>query len=171
MPIDLQQEYDQLAAFYDDTAALLDEPDAAIFDVKEKVSGWSPAHHLHHIWVANGKSLAAALLIARGRGMPDGTPNEAGRMMLEQETIPRNQFTAPESVTPPDEPDRAALDEALTRSRNKLEDVGAQLDALATGEGRLPHPRMGLLNAPQWIRFVRIHSQHHHAIIRDILAA
>lgn len=76
---------------------------------------------------------------------------------------------APDTVRPPDDLDRAALNEALTRSRTKLEDVGAHLDALAAASGRIPHPSLGLLDGPPWLRFVRIHAEHHHAIVRDIL--
>ena len=171
LTINIRDEYDQLRAFYDETAALLDQPNEALFKTDAGVSGWSPGQHLHHIWVANGKSLAAALYIAYGRGDADGSPNDVGRAMLEAESMPRNQMQAPDSVHPPDDLDREMLTEALTRSRGKLDDVGDQLDALAAAEGRLPHPRLGALSGPQWLRFVRLHAQHHQAIIRDILSS
>ncbi len=169
LDIDVRHEFDQLRAFYEATGPLLDQPDAVLFDVNEAVSGWSAAHHLYHIWFANGKSLAAALYAAEGRGTPEGAPNEAGRIMLERGAIPRNRLNAPAMVQPPDDLDRAALQEALDRSREKLDAIEARLDALPASEGRLPHPRMGSLNAEEWLRFVRIHSEHHHAIVRDIL--
>jgi hypothetical protein len=169
--IDLNHEYDQLRSFYDDTAALLDQPDDVLFTTNASVSGWSPAQHLHHVWLASGKSLAAALYIAYGRGNADGSLGEAGRAVLEAESMPRNQMQAPDAVSPPDDLDRQVLTDTLSRSRGKLDDVGEQLDALAAAEGRLPHPRLGALNGPQWLRFVRIHAQHHHDIIRDILSA
>ena len=169
--IDLRDEHNQLCTFYDETERLLDQPDDALFGVKEAVSGWSPAHHLYHAWLASGKSLAAALYIAQGRGGAEGMPNDTGRAVLTQETIPRQQMDAPDMVRPPADVDHGALAEALTRSRRKLEEIGAHLDALGTAEGRLPHPRLGALNGPQWLRFVRIHAQHHHAIIRDILSS
>ena len=167
--IDAAHEYDHLRAFYDASAQLLDQPDAVLFGVNEAVSGWSPAHHLHHIWVANGRSLAAVLHAASGRGADEGGPNEAGRVVLERGTIPRNRLNAPAMVQPPDDPDRAALQEALARSRDKLDAIEADLDALPDAKGRIPHPRMGALNAAEWLRFVRIHSDHHHAIIQEIL--
>lgn len=167
--IDVQSEYDSLRSFYNETADLLDQPDDVLFGVEPSVSGWSPAQHLYHVWLANGKSLAAALYITQGRGETDGSPNEIGRAVLMEASVPRHQMKAPESVTPPDDPDRKVLTETLTRSRGKFDDLGARLDALSTANGRLPHPRLGALNGPQWLRFVRVHAQHHHAIIRDIL--
>jgi len=171
LTIEVRDEYEQLRSFYDETAALLDQPDDVLFTTDAAVSGWSPAQHLHHIGVANGKSLAAALYIAHGRGEADGSPNEIGNAVLETASMPRNTMQAPDSVRPPDDIDREALTEALARSRNKFDEVGEQLGALAAAEGRLPHPRLGALSGPQWLRFVRIHAQHHHTIIRDILAA
>jgi hypothetical protein len=49
--------------------------------------------------------------------------------------------------------------------------VGEHLAPLGAAEGRIEHPRMGMLDGPQWLRFVRIHSQHHLAIVRDILSS
>jgi hypothetical protein len=169
--IDARDEYDQLQAFYDDAEAVLNAPDDVLFGVRPDASGWSPAQHLHHIWVANGKSLAAALYIAYGRGDTDGAPNEIGRAVLEAASIPRRAMTAPDTVRPPDDLDRAGLQEALTRSRSKLDAVGEHLAPLGAAEGRIEHPRMGMLDGPQWLRFVRIHSQHHLAIVRDILSS
>lgn len=169
--INVPHEYDYLRTFYDETAALLDRPDDVLFEANAAVSGWSPAQHLYHVWIANGKSLAAALYIAKGRGEADGSPNEVGQAVLIQASMPRNKMEAPDAVRPPGDVDRDGLAETLRRSRGKFEDVGAHLDALLAADGRLPHPRLGVLDGPQWLRFVRIHAQHHHAIIRDILSS
>ena len=34
--------------------------------------------------------------------------------------------------------------------------------------GRLPHPLLGPFRAAQWMRFARLHTAHHLAIIKDI---
>lgn len=171
LQINVRDEYAQLRTFYDETAALLDESDDVLFETHPAVSGWSPAQHLYHVWIANGKSLAAALYIAHGRGDADGSPNDAGRAVLETESMPRNRMQAPDSVSPSDDLDRNTLSETLVRSRSKFEELGEQRDTLAAATGRLPHPRLGALSGSQWLRFVRIHAQHHHAIIRDILSS
>jgi hypothetical protein len=77
--------------------------------------------------------------------------------------------TAPDRFRPPDDLDRAGLRETWTRSREKLEDVAARVDVLADADGGLPHPSWGVLTAAEWLRAAHVHSDHHAAIIRDIL--
>jgi hypothetical protein len=169
--IDVRDEYDRLRAFYDATGALLDHPDDVLFRTDETVSDWSPAEHLYHIGLANGRSLKAALLMAQG-ALPlqeHGEPNEAGRTVLNEGHFETGRYEAPDNVQPPASITRDDVQEALSRSRAKLDDLADHLAVLSTVAGRLAHPRLGPLNGPQWLRFVRVHSEHHHAIIRDIL--
>lgn len=171
--IDIHDEYDRLHAFYDVTAALLGHPDDVLFAPDATVSNWSPAEHLYHIWLANGRSLKAAVLMAQNAlPLQDAdAPNDAGRAVLANERFERGRNEAPDNVRPPAMVSRENLEEALERSRAKLEHLAAHLEALAGTTGRLEHPRLGPLNGPEWIRFVRVHSEHHHAIIRDILSS
>lgn len=171
--ISVRDEYDRLHAFYDATAALLDRADDVLFAPDPSISDWSPAEHLYHVWLANGRSLKAAVLIAQNAlPLQDAdAPNDAGRAVLAEERFERGRNEAPENVRPPDAVTREDLEEALERSRAKLEALAPHLEALAGTTGRLEHPRLGPLNGPEWIRFVRVHSEHHHAIIRDILSS
>lgn len=169
--ISVRDEYDRLHTFYDATAALLDRAEDILFDPDPSVSDWSPAEHLYHIWLANGRSLKAAVLMAQN-ALPlqdSDAPNETGRAVLAEERFERGRNEAPANVLPPDAVTREDLKEALERSRSKLDALEPHLEALAGTTGRLKHPRLGPLNGPEWIRFVRVHSEHHHAIIRDIL--
>lgn len=169
--IDVQAEHERLRAFYDETEALLDRPDDALFGVNAAVSGWSPAEHLYHVWLSNGRSLKAVLLMAQN-GLPlaeEGHPNELGRTVLTEERFERGRGEAPDNVRPPDTVGRAKLVETFERSRAKLDELAPHLDALQQVTGRLQHPSLGPLDGPEWLRFVRVHSEHHHAIIRDIL--
>lgn len=169
--IDVRAEYDRLRTFYAETEALLDAPDDVLFEANEAVSDWSPARHLYHIWLANGRSLKAAVLMAQGQ-LPledGGSPNATGRKVLAEERFVRGQSEAPDNVRPPVSVAREELAETFQRSRAKLDALAPHLDALAGVTQRLEHPRLGLLDGPEWLRFVRIHSEHHHAIIRDIL--
>ena len=171
LDIDVRDEYDRIGAFYEATAALLDASDDALFAVNTAVSGWSPAEHLYHIWLANGRSLKAAVLMAQGK-IPlseEGGPNAEGRQVLAEGRFERGRSEAPDNVRPPASVSRDELTETLRRSRDKLDDLAPHLDVLARVAARLEHPRLGPLDGPQWIRFVRVHSEHHHAIIRDIL--
>lgn len=169
--IDVQAEYDRLRVFYEETEPLLDAPDDVLATTHEAVSDWSPAQHLYHIWLANARSLKAAALMAQGQlSLEDGgSPNAVGRQVLTEERFVRGQVEAPDDVRPPVSVVRKELAEIFQRSRAKLDELAPHLAALARVTKRLEHPRLGLLNGPEWLRFVRIHSEHHHALIRDIL--
>ena len=171
--IDVHAEYDRLRAFYDETEALLDEPDDVLFAANEAVSDWSLAQHLYHIWLANGRSLKAAVLMPQGRLSLEGggSPNATGRQVLTEERFVRGQAEAPDNVRPPVSVTREELAETFRRSRAKLDELAPHLDALAGVTQRLEHPQLGLLDGPEWLRFVRVHSEHHLAIVRDILQA
>lgn len=93
MPIDMPQEFDRLNAFYDATAALLDTPGDVLFGVNETVSGWSPAQHLYHVWLASGKSLAAALYIARAGVKPTELPTRPGARCSRRSASPASRWT------------------------------------------------------------------------------
>ena len=166
--IDAQEEYRALGALYDDLEALLAWPDERLFRVNEDVSGWSPAHHLHHVALANSRMLKAAEVICAGHPMvrPEAALNEAGRRTLAEERFGRGK--APENVAPPETVTRADLEKVLARSRKKYAGTEALLPELAARTGGLPHPYMGTLRADEWLRLARIHTLHHLAIIREI---
>lgn len=48
----------------------------------------------------------------------------------------------------------------IIKCRQRLDDM-AELMRGAETEGRVKHPRLGMLNAGQWLKFIRIHLQHH----------
>ncbi|WP_022835444.1 DinB family protein [Salisaeta longa] len=169
--IDPHVEYDQLSALYEQQAALLDGPEAVLVAAVPSVSGWTVAQHLHHVWTANGMSLTAARYAAVGkRSTTTGEPTRAGRRVLQEEGLPRGQMQAPDAVTPPASPDLSDLRATLERSRAALHRLADHLDAAAASSERIEHPALGFLTAPQWLRFVRIHTAHHQAIIDDIRA-
>lgn len=75
--------------------------------------------------------------------------------------FPPGKFIAP--------PDVAGLVKPISReeAKNMIIKVSKKLDALfpkitkAPSNNKIKHPRLGLLNARQWLRFVRIHTAHH----------
>lgn len=171
LSIDALDEYERLHHFYDVTTALLDRGDE-LFEAVPDVSGWSPAQHLDHVWQANGKSLMAAAYAAEGKKTVDeGSINETGRRLLASEEIPRGQMATPDSVAPPARLDRERLRQTLARSQKAFATVGHAMDLVPGATGRIPHPALGPLTAAEWLRFVRIHSDHHRAIVDDILRA
>ncbi len=170
MDIDPQEEYREIGAFYDAVKPLLEWPDETLYRIADDVSAWSPAQHLFHILRSNGMMLKGIHLICQGHRMTanEGAPNDAGRYMLAQGFV-RGQGKAPKAVVPPDEVSREALQDSLARSRKKYDETAAYLAALPDATGRIPHEFLGMLDGLQWLRLARLHSEHHLAIIRDIV--
>ncbi len=163
----------RLLAFYDAADRLAAADDAALFATVPVVSAWSPAQHLIHLGIANGMMLKAieTLCTAETPPNPDASgPNAAGQVVLRLGRMARGRAQAPPRARPPEHPTRAEVTDALRRNRERLAALDPYLPTLAAVEGRLPHPFLGMLSTPQWLRLVRIHSEHHHAIIRDILS-
>ncbi|NOT32340.1 MAG: hypothetical protein HOP15_17980 [Planctomycetes bacterium] len=70
-------------------------------------------------------------------------------------------------VRPPERVQRELLRQWLADGAAAL----AALDPLdlAPSELKIPHQLLGPLDAPQWARFGVVHTQHHLAIVREIL--
>lgn len=172
VPVSVRDELRGLRDFYDDVAARLEAADEVLFSPVPSVSSWSPAQHVYHILRANASMLKAASVLASGRsGDAEPTLTEAGRRVLEAGTIPRGVATAPKNVRPPDDLDRATLEEMLARSREKLDAVADEVGAVEAADGAFPHPAWGGLTAAEWVRAARVHSDHHAAILDDVYAA
>ncbi len=167
--IDPQTEYEQLRNAYDEAEALLAEPAEWLTLVVGTVSGWSPANHLYHLAVSNGRMLKAVMVLAQ-RG-PDTAAsdglNSLGRRALERGSFPRGG-QAPGSVQPPDTFTIEELKAAWVRSRNRFESVADVLPQVTHETSRIPHPYFGNLNAREWLRVTRLHARHHLAIIDSI---
>ncbi len=172
MDIDVQDEYRHLGLFYEAVASLLDLQDDVLFQANTDVSAWSPAQQLYHILRANGMMCKGIQLLCQGRRMTDeeGGMNKAGHYVLTKGFV-RGRGKAPEAVVPPDDVSREVLQETLARSLKKYRETEAYLAQIPEAEGRMPHHHLGLLNASEWLRLARLHSEHHLAIIRDIVGA
>jgi hypothetical protein len=169
----MSDEYSLLRGFYDAVEALLDAPQHVLFSIHKTISGWSPAEHLYHILRSNSKSLKAARLAAIDRGptVHEGAPTDTGSRVLEEGSFGDLKAEAPPSVRPPDDLSRADLRAAYEKSREQFEALHDHVPSLPESEARLPHPAFGPLRASEWLRFARIHSDHHQDIVQQILNA
>lgn len=172
MNMDVFDEARRLAVFYEESEALLAGSDAHLFVVVAKVSGWSVAQQLFHSWKAAGQMLNASVMLHRGHGPINHEaegPNRIGRIVLAQGRFPRGRAEAPAALHPPEDISRETLQTTLDRSRAKSVLLNDLLPTLPGTTGRLEHPYFGPLSATEWLCAARIHSDHHLAIIRDIL--
>lgn len=164
------REYERLRTFYGEAAALLAWPDERLFGKVAEISGWSPAQHLSHLTLSN-RLIFRNLERLAGGGHPalsEGGPNLAGRLVLRLGRFPRGRARAPKFALPPEDLARADLEGALAHNRAAFDRLAPLLPNLPHLPGRTPHPRFGPLSAVEWLRFTRIHSLHHFAIIHEI---
>ena len=116
--------------------------------------------------------IAAADMIRVGydaRIKPDGEASLPGRMLLRAGFIPRGRAQAPEEVLPAEVP---TVEECRARYEAVLQLLAAfapHLDTIRKLRGTIPHPLLGDFRARDWVRFARIHTEHHLAIVDDIL--
>lgn len=134
-------------------------------------SRWSVAQQVDHILRAGASMLKAAAVIARRRpGLAEGGgPNPVGRRILASGRFPRGVGEAPALTQPADEPGQAQLRESLERMRSLHDALVGQLGELGQHPGRVEHPYFGPLGADHWLRVARVHTEHHLAIVDEIL--
>ena len=77
--------------------------------------------------------------------------------------IPRGKVRAPKAVQPTVDFTTASLKEHIEKSRHHLE----KLSTLKANH-YFEHPFMGHLNLTSTIRFIKLHTQHHFNIIKEI---
>lgn len=132
------------------------------FDVTPSIGGWSYAEVYCHILQANlGSSVALEKCCRKTAEATSKGPNWLGRLMMLAGRFPPVKVKAP--------PAQAAKVVPITKeeARNQLIRLRKRLDELtpmvreASKNYKLKHPRLGMLNAAQWLKFIRIHSWHH----------
>ncbi|MEM6646264.1 MAG: DUF1569 domain-containing protein [Bacteroidota bacterium] len=169
--IDPHAEYEQIGSIYAELQALIDAS-AEVLPLRAlEVSTWSVGQHVEHTLMASGMMLKAPRALHLGRGQNETGPNRVGVMVMRTERIRRGRAEAPENTQPSARPGQEALQKAWARSKRSHNALATVVGALNAAEGRLAHPYLGWLSAPEWLRIVRVHAEHHLRIIGDIRGA
>ena len=145
---------------------------ACLARVVREVSGWSSEQHLAHVALANELVLRNLKSLATGQGhllVREAESNPRALAVLAAGKLPRGQAQSPRMVRPPERVDRALLELLLADGRAALREIDPE--TLPVGEPKIPHQLLGPLDAPQWARFAAVHTRHHLAIVREVLAA
>lgn len=124
--------------------------------------GWSLAEVYNHILQATLGSSIALERCTHGSCPPtkDGLTWE-GRVMLLFGYFPKTK--APAMVNDKIPAAKISKEDArnlIIKCRKRIETTAPLIEASAAAS-RYKHPRMGMLNARQWFRFIRIHLEHH----------
>ncbi|MGE3166753.1 MAG: DinB family protein [Planctomycetota bacterium] len=138
-------------------------------------SGWTVAQHVHHVVRAFAAGLAAVGKLSTNVGpvTPSGpaTISSRAEQILRTGEIPRGAAAAPEMVLPDAQPDIDSLLDSIVRLDAKVVELQRRTEAIAgAGAGTIPHPILGPLGASDWVRFTRVHTNHHVGIVQDLLA-
>ena len=145
--------------------ALARSPEAQLCARQERISAWSPAEHLDHMY-------KVSMSIVRRINDEEAKPsrrgiNLMGRVILLLGWIPRGQGKTPERLSGAI-CTGAHIEAALGRLEQALDTL--PLDAVdASRSPIVPHPLFGGLTPSQALRFIVIHTKHHLRIIDEIL--
>ena len=136
------------------------------------VSGWCAEQHLAHVALANELVLRNLKSLAAGKGallVEGGEPLPFVPEMLAAGRLPRGKAQSPRMVRPPEKIERELMLQWLADAKRELAAIDPR--TIVTGKMRIPHQLLGPLDAPQWLRFGVVHTEHHLQIAREVLAA
>ncbi|AMR30487.1 hypothetical protein A0256_03145 [Mucilaginibacter sp. PAMC 26640] len=143
---------------------LLDTFTDDAFTTTPPMGGWSYAEVYDHIMKASlGSSIALERCTNNNCPPSKKRVTLAGWYVLLLGTFPPVKLKVPESVAEKMTPKKIEKEEAknlIIKIRKRVE-ANAGLVNQAPPNARWQHPRMGMLNAAQWFKFIRIHLQHH----------
>lgn len=132
------------------------------FTQSPESDGWSYSEVYSHIFQANLASLIATEKCISGTGIKSAKRiHWIARLILFFGRFPPIKLKAPESL--------AYMTTKISReeARNLIVKFKRRLDDVVPKVGKsnpyqkIKHPRLGLLNASQWIRFIEVHTLHH----------
>ena len=135
-----------------------------LFDANPPGGGWSYAEVYSHLLQAN---ISSALAIEKC-SMSTCKPTTKGRSIIGLFVLTFNRFPpvrvkVPGEIAAKNPAKKISKEEArnlLVRCRKKINEV-IELVHDSSPHRRVKHPRLGMLNAEQWLKFILIHSKHH----------
>lgn len=139
-----------------------------------EVSAWSVRQHLEHLYRTDRMTVDWLEGIAAGEEEDpkgDGAgPTVIGWIVLLLGRIPRGKGRALDGTRPADMTCQEVAG-GFEELGEALRALDGETEILESSRSHRRHPVFGSLSVAQWLRFTRIHHDHHHAIIHDILAA
>ncbi|MBS7566586.1 DinB family protein [Mucilaginibacter sp. Bleaf8] len=124
--------------------------------------GWSYAEVYSHILQANlGSSIAAEKCCNKTATSTDKGLNWKGRLvfLLGQITPGRHQ-APPQAAALAKKISKEEARNLIVRLRKRVDELAPQI-CKASADYKVNHPGLGMLNAVQWLKFIRMHTVHH----------
>jgi hypothetical protein len=142
--------------------SLLKEVSEETFTQTPSDSGWSYSETFSHIFQANLGSLIAVEKCFIGTGtLSEKNTSWAVWAILFFGRLPPGKFKAPERLeSMVKKISREEAANLIVKFKSRLTDLKNKVDK-ANKYQKIKHPRLGLLNAKQWLRFIEIHTIHH----------
>jgi hypothetical protein len=160
----IAKEQNAIIVALDTYRAKLDEIPDELFTVTPPGGGWSYAEVYSHILKATlGSSIALEKCANNKTPVDSGGPTFFGRLMMLTGQFPPIRVKVPKSVSDKLTVDKISKEDAknlLIKCRKRIETV-APLIENSLLNSRAQHPRLGMFNAKQWFKFIRIHAFHH----------
>ncbi|UOE48605.1 DinB family protein [Mucilaginibacter sp. SMC90] len=135
-----------------------------LFDVTPPDGSWSFAEVYSHIMQATLGSSIALERCTHGNCEPTKKGiNWEGRILLLLGKFPPVKTKVPNAVNDKMAANKISKEDAknlIIKCRKRV-DTTAPLIPASSNASKYKHPRLGMLNAKQWFKFIRIHLQHH----------
>jgi len=141
--------------------AKLASVDGAEFTQTPPIGGWSYSEVYSHIFDSSLLSLQALQKCLNGDGQLEKTHFSAKAILFFGMLPPGKRYKVPKRLA-----ERVKKIDFET-AEQFIDDFGLQLAKITPQLGKLnfkvkvAHPRLGFLNAKQWLRFIEIHLKHH----------
>jgi len=126
--------------------------------------GWSMAEVYSHVLQATlGSAMALERCAHSNSRLTSNGPTFLGRLMMFTGRFPPVKVKVPEAVAARIPASKISKEDAknlLVKCRRRVDET-APLIKQSSPHSRYKHTRLGMLNAAQWFKFIRIHLQHH----------
>jgi uncharacterized damage-inducible protein DinB len=131
--------------------------------------GWSYSETFSHIFQSNLASLVAIEKCFLGTGtFCDKRLSLTVWLILWAGRLPPGKYKVPERLASlVKKISREEAANLIVKFRNRLAELKGKVEK-ADKYQTIKHPRLGLLNAKQWLRFIEIHTIHHTRQLRRI---
>jgi hypothetical protein len=162
--MDILKERKAIDTALDEYRARLDDIPDALFAETPPGGGWSYAEVYSHIMKATlGSSISLERCTHANCAPTSKGLTLIGHYMMLTGRFPPVGLTVPGDVAAKISAEKISKEEAknlLIKCRKRIDDT-SPLIKNSSSTSRNKHPRMGMLTAKQWYKFIRIHLYHH----------